>query len=73
MTISLVPIDDTGLSTGMGRYQAFLSRMQSLDREIRPDAVEEPDWYQVEPGYRATSARLIRTLSVRDSTRLPAA
>ncbi len=48
------------LSTGMGRYQAFLSWMQSLDLEVRPDSVEEADWFQVEPGYRAATALLDR-------------
>jgi LacI family transcriptional regulator len=48
------------LSTGMGRYQAFLSWMQSLGLEVRPDGIEEATWFQVEPGYLAASALLDR-------------
>lgn len=48
------------LSTGMGRYQAFLSWAQSLGLGVMPDAVEEAEWYQVEPGYRSAKALLER-------------
>ena len=48
------------LSTGMGRYQAFVSWMQSLGLEVKPDAVEEAVWFQVDPGYRAGRALLQR-------------
>ncbi|HEY5685075.1 MAG TPA: LacI family DNA-binding transcriptional regulator [Acidimicrobiia bacterium] len=44
------------ISTGMSRYQAFLSWMQSLDLEVGPDGVEEAEWFQVEPGYEAAGA-----------------
>jgi LacI family transcriptional regulator len=48
------------LSTGLGRYQAFMSWMGTLGLEIDASAVEEADWYQVDPGYRAASALLDR-------------
>jgi LacI family transcriptional regulator len=48
------------LSTGLGRHQAFLTRMQSLDLEVDASAVEESTWYQVDPGYKAARALLER-------------
>jgi len=41
------------LSTGLGRHQAFLIRMQGLGLEVDASAVEESTWYQVDPGYKA--------------------
>ena len=41
------------LSTGLGRYQAFLTRMQSLNLDVSASAVEAAIWYQVDPGYKA--------------------
>ena len=43
----------SSLSTGMVRRQAFHTWMQVLGFEPREDQVEEADWFQVEPGYRA--------------------
>lgn len=48
------------LSTGLGRHQAFLTRMQSLNLEVDPSAVEEATWYQVDPGYKAARTLLER-------------
>ena len=48
------------LSTGMGRGQAFLSRMQSLGMAVDSSAVEEAEWFQLEPGYRACRLLLER-------------
>lgn len=48
------------LSTGMGRYQAFLTRMQSLGMDVDASAVESASWYQVEPGYEACRLLLDR-------------
>lgn len=48
------------LSTGMGRYQAFLSWMQSLGLEVNAGAIEEADVFKVDPGYRAARALLNR-------------
>lgn len=48
------------LSTGMDRYQAFVNWMERLDLEVRPDAIEEATWYQVEPGYKAARSLLGR-------------
>lgn len=48
------------LSTGLGRHQAFLTRMQSLRLEVHPSAVEEATWYQVDPGYKAARTLLER-------------
>ena len=48
------------LSTGMGRYQAFLTRMQSLGHYVDTSVVEEADWYQVDPGYKAAMRLLER-------------
>ena len=48
------------LSTGLGRHQAFLTRMQSLDLETHASAVEESTWYQVDPGYKAARTLLER-------------
>jgi LacI family transcriptional regulator len=48
------------LSTGHGRRVAFLSWMKELGLDLRSDALEEADWYQVEPGYRAASTLLDR-------------
>jgi len=50
----------TNLSTGIGRYQAFLSWMQSLGLEVNAEAIEEADLFQVDPGYRAARALLDR-------------
>ncbi|HEY4606424.1 MAG TPA: LacI family DNA-binding transcriptional regulator [Acidimicrobiia bacterium] len=46
------------LSTGMGRFQAFVSKMDDLGLEAGPGAVAQADWYQVEPGYKAASELL---------------
>lgn len=48
------------LSTGLGRHQAFLTRMHSLNLEIDSSAVEEATWYQVDPGYKAARTLLER-------------
>jgi len=48
------------LSTGLGRHQAFLTRMHSLNLEIDASAVEEATWYQVDPGYKAARTLLER-------------
>jgi LacI family transcriptional regulator len=48
------------LSTGLGRQAAFVSWIKELGLEVRSDAIEEADWYQVEPGYRAASTLLDR-------------
>lgn len=48
------------LSTGSGRRQAFVEWMQQLGLEVRSDAIEEADWYQVEPGYDAATRLLER-------------
>lgn len=48
------------LSTGLGRHQAFLTRMQSLGLEVDPGGVEEATWYQVDPGYKAARVLLER-------------
>ncbi|HVR77298.1 MAG TPA: LacI family DNA-binding transcriptional regulator [Acidimicrobiia bacterium] len=48
------------LSTGLGRHQAFLTRMQSLRLAVDPSAVEESTWYQVGPGYKAAQTLLVR-------------
>ncbi len=48
------------MSTGHGRYQAFLSWTQSLGVEVAPTAIEEAAWYRVEAGLHATSALLER-------------
>ena len=47
-------------STGLGRYQAFLTWSQSLGLEVKPDAVEEATAYQVEPGFDAARRLLER-------------
>ncbi len=48
------------MSTGHGRYQAFLSWTQTLGIEVDPDAIEEADWYRVGAGLVATEALLDR-------------
>ena len=48
------------LSTGMSRYQAFLTWAKSLGVDVADDAVEEAEWYQVQPGFDAASALLER-------------
>jgi LacI family transcriptional regulator len=48
------------LSTGLGRHQAFLTRMQSLALEVDSTAIEEATWYQVDPGYKAARTLLER-------------
>lgn len=48
------------LSTGLGRHQAFFSRMQSLGISVEASAVEAASWYQVEPGYKASRTLLDR-------------
>jgi LacI family transcriptional regulator len=48
------------LSTGLGRYQAFLTRMQSRHLEVDASAVEEATWYQTDPGYKAAATLLER-------------
>ncbi len=41
------------MSTGHGRYQAFLSWTQSLGVDVAPTAIEEAEWYRVEAGLQA--------------------
>lgn len=48
------------LSTGMGRYQAFLTRMHSLGLDVETSAVEAASWYQVDPGYESCRQLLDR-------------
>ncbi len=48
------------LSTGLARYQAFLSWTQSLGVGSGEDDVHEAGWFQVDPGYEAASALLDR-------------
>jgi len=48
------------LSTGLGRHQAFLTRMQSLKLDVDASAIEEATWYQVDPGYKAARTLLER-------------
>lgn len=48
------------LSTGLGRYRGFMSWAEALGLDVDEDAVEEADWYQVDPGYRAATALLDR-------------
>ena len=48
------------LSTGLGRHQAFLTRMQSLGLDVDGSAVEAATWYQVDPGYKACRVLLER-------------
>ncbi len=46
------------LSTGFARRQSFVAWMQGAG--LDPTAIEEADWYQVDPGYRAASSLLDR-------------
>lgn len=48
------------LSTGSGRQLAFVDWMGRLGLEVRTDAIEEAEWYQIEPGYQAASRLLDR-------------
>lgn len=48
------------LSTGHGRREAFLEWMEAGGLPVEPGQVEEADWFQVEPGYRACLALLGR-------------
>ncbi len=48
------------LSTGMSRYQAFLTWTKSVGIEVDPTAVEEASWYQIEPGAESATALLER-------------
>lgn len=48
------------LSTGLGRYEAFLSWMERLGMGIASDAIEEANRFQVQPGYDAATALLAR-------------
>lgn len=48
------------LSTGLGRYQAFLSWTQGLGIDSGEDDVEEASWFQVDPGYEAAMILLDR-------------
>ena len=48
------------LSTGWDRRRAFLEWMEAEGLEADPGLVEEADWFQVEPGYRAGLALLER-------------
>ncbi len=48
------------MSTGHGRYQAFLSWTQSLGIDVDPSAIEEAEWYRVEAGLAAADALLDR-------------
>lgn len=48
------------LSTGMSRYQAFLTWTKSVGIEVDPSDVEEAEWYQVEPGVRSAGVLLDR-------------
>lgn len=49
-----------GLSSGLGRYQAFVSWAQSLGIPFEESLVEEATWFQVDPGYEAARALLDR-------------
>ncbi|HEX5695283.1 MAG TPA: LacI family DNA-binding transcriptional regulator [Acidimicrobiia bacterium] len=49
-----------GLSTGMGRFQAFVSSMEDRGLAAGPEVVAQADWYQVEPGYKAARELLDR-------------
>ena len=48
------------LSTGLGRYQAFVSWTQSLGVVFDETLIEEASWFQVDPGYEAASTLLDR-------------
>ncbi|HXV72624.1 MAG TPA: LacI family DNA-binding transcriptional regulator [Acidimicrobiia bacterium] len=48
------------LSTGLGRYQAFLTRMQARNLAVDSSAIEEATWYQTDPGYKAATTLLAR-------------
>jgi LacI family transcriptional regulator len=48
------------MSTGHGRYQAFLSWTQTLGLDVDPSAIEEAEWYRVEAGLTAAGALLDR-------------
>lgn len=48
------------MSTGHGRYQAFLSWTQSLGIDIDSTAIEEAEWYRVDAGLTASDALLER-------------
>lgn len=48
------------MSTGHGRYQAFLSWTQSLDIDVDSSAIEEAEWYRVDAGLVAAEALLDR-------------
>lgn len=48
------------VSTGIDRREAFLSAMAEAGLEADLDVVEEADWFQVEPGYRACLTLLRR-------------
>lgn len=48
------------VSTGRDRREAFLSWLRELHLDADPDRVEEADWFQVEPGYRACLSLLER-------------
>lgn len=48
------------LSTGMGRYQAFIGWMHSFDLQASSDVIEEASWFQVSPGYEAAVKLLAR-------------
>lgn len=48
----------TTLSTGVTRLAAFREQMAELS--LSAEAVEEAEWYQVDPGYRAASRLLDR-------------
>ena len=48
------------LSTGMSRYQAFLTWTKSVGIDVDPSDVEEAEWYQVEPGVRSATTLLER-------------
>jgi LacI family transcriptional regulator, galactose operon repressor len=48
------------LSTGVGRYQAFIGWMHSFGLEAAQDVIEEASWFQVTPGYEAATKLLGR-------------
>ena len=48
------------MSTGHGRYQAFLSWTQSLGVKIDSSAIEEAEWYRVDAGLSSAEALLER-------------
>jgi LacI family transcriptional regulator len=50
----------SSLSTGLFRRQAFMSWMRILELAPEENQVEEAEWFQVDPGYKAGLALLAR-------------